>query len=132
VALAVGDLNGDGKPDLAVADYQADTLTVLLNTTTTGATTPTFSTQTPLSTGTEPASVVMADLNGDGVLDLAVLNAQSEEVGGQGVQTISVLFTPPPRTRPPSASRRRRPSRPTRDAPAWRWAGSAAPGLPTW
>ena len=44
LSVAIGDLNGDGKPDLAVASYGSAIVSVLLNTTATGSTTPTFST----------------------------------------------------------------------------------------
>ena len=37
----MGDINGDGKPDLAVANYNSNTASILLNTTATGAPTPT-------------------------------------------------------------------------------------------
>jgi hypothetical protein len=36
----MGDINGDGKLDLAVANTSSDNVSILLNTTTTGATPP--------------------------------------------------------------------------------------------
>ena len=39
-SVSIGDFNGDGKPDLAVANYGSNTTSILLNTTATGATTP--------------------------------------------------------------------------------------------
>jgi len=39
--VAIGDFNGDGKPDLAVANQGSTSVSVLLNTTAAGAATPT-------------------------------------------------------------------------------------------
>src|SRR6476661_5785051 len=51
-SVSIGDINGDGLPDLAVANAGSNTASILLNTTATGATTPTFATQVPFATGT--------------------------------------------------------------------------------
>ena len=50
-AAAVGDFNGDGKPDLAVANQTSGDVGVLLNTTGPGASPPTFSGPTSLPVG---------------------------------------------------------------------------------
>ena len=72
--VAIGDLNGDGRPDLAVAHRIATTVAVLLNTTATGATTPSFAAKVELTTGSGVPEVDIADLNGDGKPDLVGSN----------------------------------------------------------
>jgi len=84
IAISAADINGDGEPDLIVANNGSGNVSVLLNTTTPGATTPSFAAQQAFATGANPTSVAVADLNGDGMLDLAVANDASG--------TSSVLF----------------------------------------
>ncbi|MEG4141096.1 FG-GAP-like repeat-containing protein, partial [Microcoleus sp. Pol7_B1] len=79
-SVSIGDFNGDGKPDLAVANYFSNTTSILLNTTTTGATTPTFATKVDFTTGNAPNSVSIGDFNGDGKPDLAVANSYSTSI----------------------------------------------------
>jgi hypothetical protein len=68
-SVAVGDFNGDGKLDLAIA-YSSDTVAILL-----GTGTGSFGAKTDFGTGgTAGGSVAVGDFNGDGNLDLAVAN----------------------------------------------------------
>jgi len=68
--LAIGDLNGDGKPDLAVTNFDGNTVSIFRNTSTRG--TVSFATKIDYDTGKWPNSVSIGDLDGDGKLDLAV------------------------------------------------------------
>src|SRR5262249_36454945 len=74
-SVAIGDLNGDGRLDLAVANSYSNTVSVLL-----GNGDGNFQAQTQYATGTNPSSVAIGDLNGDGRPDLAVANHDSNTV----------------------------------------------------
>ena len=67
-----GDLNGDGIPDLVVANRGSNSVSVLL-----GNGNGTFQAQTTYATGSEPYSLTLADVTGDGKLDLLVANQSS-------------------------------------------------------
>jgi hypothetical protein len=77
-AVAIGDLDRDGKPELVVANEASGTVSVLRNTATNGSiTTGSFATKVDLTTGTNPRSVAIGDMDGDGKPDVAVANAGS-------------------------------------------------------
>jgi VCBS repeat-containing protein len=87
-STAVGDFNGDGNPDLAVANQLSSTVSVLVGSAVGG-----FTRQTPdVGVGDFPVSVAVGDFNGDQDPDLAVANGFSGTVsvllGGSGASFI--------------------------------------------
>ena len=71
----MGDFNGDGKQDLAVANYSSSTVSVLLGDGSGG-----FAAATDYATGPGPTSVAVGDVNDDGDQDLAVANSSDGTV----------------------------------------------------
>ena len=82
-AVAIGDLNNDGKPDVVTADSEDNTVSVLAN-----RGDGTFPGKVAYPTGTGPTSVAVGDLSGDGKPDLATANSGTDEHPGA---TVSVL-----------------------------------------
>jgi hypothetical protein len=72
LAIATGDFNGDGKPDLAVVNNADNTVTVLINTTPQGSATFTFNISAPITVSTNPQEIRAGDVNGDGKVDLVI------------------------------------------------------------
>lgn len=75
-ALAVADLNGDGKPDILVADRSAGAWVILHD----PASTTGFLAPVGYSAGSQPVSITIADLDGDGRLDFVIANHSSSSV----------------------------------------------------
>jgi len=67
IGIIAGDFNGDGKPDIAVANSGSANVSVLL-----GNRDGTFRAAVNSGTGGIPSALAAADLNGDGHLDLVV------------------------------------------------------------
>jgi hypothetical protein len=78
--VAVGDINGDGLPDLVTANIDANTVSVLL-----GKDHGAFQPHLDSAAGQGPRSVAIGDFNGDGKPDLAVAN-------GTSPGTVSILL----------------------------------------
>lgn len=72
-AIIASDLDGDGKPDLAVANEFMNTISLYRNTSTTGAIS--FAATTTYATGSKPFGIAAGDLDGDNKPDLAVTNS---------------------------------------------------------
>ncbi|HET7380630.1 MAG TPA: VCBS repeat-containing protein, partial [Gaiellales bacterium] len=82
--VAIGDLSGDGKPDLAVANLYTSTISVFL-----GNGDGSFAAKTDYGVGDYPRSVAIGDLNADGKPDLVVANSGLWPAYGT---TVSVLL----------------------------------------
>jgi len=86
-SVAIGDLDGDGAPDLAVTDLSNDSVSTLI-----GAGDGTFAAQRTFGVGDGPISVAIADLDGDGSPDLAVANAGSIATDAAVAGDVSILL----------------------------------------
>jgi hypothetical protein len=68
-----GDIDGDGKPDIVIANYQGNSIAVRRNIVDGDSlTADTFSAEADLGTGFLPVGVVLTDVDVDGKLDLVV------------------------------------------------------------
>ena len=75
-ALALGDLNKDGKLDVVATNGQDNTMSFVI-----GNGDGTLKTNRTIPTGTTPHGVVLADFNGDLVLDAVVANTGDSNIG---------------------------------------------------
>ena len=99
VAVAVGDLNGDGKLDAVTADYGSNTVSVLLGD---GSGNLSFTQQN--MAGSHPRAVALGDLDGDGFLDVVAANSGSNTISvwinsGAGTLGARVDYPTPPEPR---------------------------------
>lgn len=78
-AVASSDLNGDGKPDLVVANASGNTVSVFLNTSALGGT-PSFSARVDFAVGSTPIHVAIGDFDRDGKADVATANYAGNSV----------------------------------------------------
>jgi len=73
--VAVGDVTGDGRPDIVTANYVANMVGVLPGLASGG-----FGAMTTFGTGGGPNDLVLGDVNGDGRLDVVTANSTSSSV----------------------------------------------------
>jgi len=74
VSIVVGDIDGDGKPDVAASQQTANTVSYMRNT---SVGTLSFEPTTHLATGSNPGELCLVDLNNDHKPELAVVNRVS-------------------------------------------------------
>ncbi|MBZ5537484.1 MAG: VCBS repeat-containing protein [Acidobacteriia bacterium] len=87
-SIAIGDLNADGKPDLAVVNEDSSSVSIFL-----GNGDGTFRVLQGFLVGLGPRSIAVGDVDGDGKLDLVVANRLSNSVsilGGNGDGTFRI------------------------------------------
>ncbi|MDD5543997.1 MAG: FG-GAP-like repeat-containing protein [Acidobacteriia bacterium] len=84
---AIGDFNGDGKPDVAVAELDGGAVSILL-----GAGDGTLLNPANFTAGRNPMSVSVGDFNGDGKADLAVANYGDLPTHGSTPGSVSILL----------------------------------------
>ena len=76
--IHVTDLEGDGNPDIIVANSASNNFSILKNNGTNGAIG--FATKVDYATGNTPYGISIGDINGDGKVDIAVANNDNNTV----------------------------------------------------
>ncbi|MFL5742614.1 MAG: FG-GAP-like repeat-containing protein [Flavisolibacter sp.] len=77
-SIAIADFDLDGKPDIVVANYGSNTISIYHNTSLIGMIS--FSSKTDFNTAPGPASLAVADFDQDGKTDVAISNQSSNSV----------------------------------------------------
>ena len=79
--IAIADLDLDGKVDMVVSDFTDNTISVYRNISSSGSiSSSSFDSRVSFSTNTNPYSISLADVDGDGKLDISVANRYGTSV----------------------------------------------------
>ena len=76
--VAIGDFDNDGKSDVVVANFDTSTISIFHNSNKGNGIS--FANKVDFTTGTNPSSIAVSDLDGDGKLDIVVTNLGSSTV----------------------------------------------------
>ncbi len=93
-SLSIGDVDEDGKLDIVIVNYVYNTISVFKNTSTAGSIS--FAAKQSFPTGNSPSGAVIADIDGDGKPDIAVVNYSDNTIsvlrntGSSGVVSFAV------------------------------------------
>ncbi len=90
--IDLGDMDGDGKPDMIVVNYNANFISVFRNTSTPGQLS--FAARNDITTGQYVNNIVATDINSDGKLDLAMARGDQSLGGNSEVIIYTNTSTP--------------------------------------
>jgi fibronectin type 3 domain-containing protein len=77
-AVALGDVDGDGKVDIAASNLTSNSISVLHNSSLSG--TVSFDSKVDFPTGQSPYGMVLGDIDGDGKLDIVTANFNDNNI----------------------------------------------------